>query len=67
MIPTDDALQDECDLQMVILALAHLAIERPGWDHALNRIAARIGDTEMYGNFKTLKLLANDLPRPRPL
>lgn len=33
---------DESERQMVLMALAHLSIERPGWDDALNRIALRI-------------------------
>jgi len=44
--------EDECDRQMVILALACLAAERPGWDDALNRIAARLGASLMYEEFK---------------
>jgi hypothetical protein len=30
---------DEADRQMLLLALARLSIERPGWDHALNLLA----------------------------
>ncbi len=50
---------DEGERQMVLLALAHLSNERPGWDDALNRIAVRIDNTEnlravTYDSFKTL-------------
>jgi len=45
---------------MVLLALAHLANERPGWDDALHRIAVRIdaardGRAITYDNFKSLE------------
>jgi hypothetical protein len=53
---------DEGERQMILLALAHLSNERPGWDDALNRIASRIdnedskhpGRAEMYDEFKRL-------------
>lgn len=52
---------DEADRQLVLLALAHLSVERPGWDHALNRIALRIdndkGDAraELYDAFRATR------------
>ena len=39
--PQDD---DEADRQMVLLALAELALRRPGWDQTLRRLAARFDD-----------------------
>ena len=51
---------DESDRQLVLMALAHLAVERPGFDDALQLIAARIdnhnprGRAEMYEDFKRL-------------
>jgi hypothetical protein len=51
-------LLDEGERQMVLLALAHLSNERPGWDDLLTRIALRIdnvrGRAVMYDQFKTL-------------
>lgn len=53
---------DESQRQMILMALAHLSIERPGWDDALNRIALQIDNPiggrlrgEMYDEFRTLK------------
>lgn len=50
---------DESERQVVLLALAHLANERPGWDDMLNRIALRIDNERdsravMYNEFKSL-------------
>lgn len=50
----------EEERQMVLLALAHLAVERPGWDDALNRIALRIdndheGRAALYDKFRRLR------------
>ena len=44
----------EEDRQALILAIAHLAIERPGWDNYLSRIAKDLGDgsLDMYNDFK---------------
>jgi len=39
---------DEAERQLVLMALAHLSIARPGWDDALNRIARKI-DTNQAG------------------
>jgi hypothetical protein len=39
-------LNDE-DQQMVLMALAHLAVERPGWKWTLERIALLLGDDEV--------------------
>jgi len=49
----------EEDRQLMVMALAHLAVERPGWDDALGRIAERMdnlvgGRPELYGRFKEL-------------
>lgn len=40
--------------QMTILALAHLALERPGWDHTLRRLAEKLDPSlGMYRDYKT--------------
>lgn len=36
---------DESDRQALVLAVALLALQRPGWDHYLGTIAAKLGDT----------------------
>ena len=43
--------------QALILAAAHLAIERPGWDDYLSRIAKDLGDggLDMYNVFKATR------------
>jgi hypothetical protein len=52
---------DEGDRQLVLMALAHLSIERPGFDDALQRMAAQIdnqtaaGRPELYDNFRALR------------
>ena len=40
---------DECQRQMVLMALAHLAVERPGWDYMLSQIALQIDDALVDG------------------
>jgi hypothetical protein len=50
---------DEGERQALLLSLAHLANERPGWDDMLNRMALRIdnevsGRAQMYDEFKKL-------------
>ncbi len=46
---------EEGDRQMLLLALAICALDRPGWDHALGSIAANIpGGTPLYEEFKRL-------------
>ncbi len=53
---------DEGQRGMVLMALAHLAVERPGWDNALAEIAASMdnvgadGKPEMFSSFKLMKL-----------
>lgn len=57
---------DEGERQLVLLALARLSVERPGWDDALNRIALRMdnpenGRAQMYDDFRKLNLTALEL------
>ena len=51
---------DEAERQMVLMGLAHLSVERPGWDDALNRIALKMdnvadGRAELYDRFRLLR------------
>lgn len=48
----------ESDRQLVLMALAKLSLERPGWDAALNIIALRVdnnadGRATMYDEFRS--------------
>ena len=43
---------NEGNRQATLLALAHLAIERPGWELMLSEIAKKFGGLEMYLQFK---------------
>ena len=38
---------DEGDRQMILLALAHLAVERPGWLYATGLVAAKMDTIEL--------------------
>lgn len=42
----------EEDRQLVILSLALCALQRPGFDHALELIAAKYDGVVMYSEFK---------------
>lgn len=51
---------EEGERQVVLLALAALSIECPGWDHMLKEIARRIdndegGRAKMYDGFRELR------------
>ncbi len=51
---------DEGDRQLLLLALAVLSLDSPGFDYALNKIAVRIDNTEadraiMYDSFRRLR------------
>jgi hypothetical protein len=60
MKQTHAMLIDEGQRQLLLMALAHLAVERPGFDQALSEIAAPIdnktaaGAPELYSEFKRL-------------
>ncbi len=43
---------DEGERQLVVFALAGLAIERPGWDQTLSILADKFAGQEMFDNFK---------------
>jgi hypothetical protein len=47
---------DESERRLVLMALAHLAVERPGFDLTLFKIAQQIDNSrpEMYTEFKEL-------------
>lgn len=50
---------EDGDRQLVLMALAHLAVERPGFDYALNKIAMNIdnvvdGRAKLYDQFIAL-------------
>jgi hypothetical protein len=45
----------EDERQAVLLAIAHLAVERPGWLDYLRGIAARLEGVEMFDQFRDLR------------
>lgn len=45
-------IDEAADLQAIILALAELALSRPGWNDMLGGIAAKFSATEMFEGFK---------------
>ena len=56
---------DEGERQMLLMALAHLAVERRGWDDALERLALQIDNRSvdgehavMFNEFKRLHRMA---------
>ena len=49
--PEDD---DERDRQLLLLALAELALRRPGWDETLRRLAGRLRGGDLFDEFKRL-------------
>jgi hypothetical protein len=62
---------DEGQRQAILLALGHLAVKRPGWDHLLSEIASKMdncagGRPEMFEGFKRMynepKLPPCDIP-----
>jgi hypothetical protein len=65
---------DESQRQMVLLALAHLSIERRGWEYALHEIALLIdnqrdGRAVMYDEFRALRratVIAESVRRKAP-
>lgn len=64
--PRAEAMRlDEADRQLLLMALAHLSIERPGFDYALNRLALKYdrdkeGRAELYETFRALKDRGDD-------
>lgn len=50
----DDSFFDVSDRQLVLLALAQLALDRPGFDFATREIARRLHGEEVFDNFKAL-------------
>jgi hypothetical protein len=44
----------ESDRQAMLLALATLALHRPGWDYMLGEIAEKLRGREMFAEFKRL-------------
>jgi hypothetical protein len=48
---------DSGDVQLVMLALAQLALRRPGWDYALRQLAEKIEPVigpGLYDEFKSI-------------
>jgi hypothetical protein len=45
---------EETDRQAVLLALAHLTIDRPGWTWMLGEIAEKFKGRDMFEKFREL-------------
>jgi hypothetical protein len=43
---------DEGERQMILLAMAELALSRPGWDWTLGETAEKLHGREMFEGFK---------------
>ncbi len=54
MEPAEDDIQDESDRQAMLLAIAMLSVERPGWHYMLGRIADRLHGRDIYEKFRGL-------------
>jgi hypothetical protein len=46
---------DESQRQMILLAIARLAVERPGWDWTLGELAQQLKGRALFEDFKQLK------------
>lgn len=58
--PGSKLILEEEERQILLLAMAHLSVDRPGWDDILNKIATRIdnvrnGRASMYDEFRLLR------------
>lgn len=49
--------------QAVLLAVARLSVERPGWEAFLRQVAADLGGEAMYEQFQTLKREELSMPK----
>lgn len=46
---------DEADRQMILLALAHLVVERPGWEYTTREISKQFHGEPMYDDFLRMR------------
>jgi hypothetical protein len=51
---------DEGQRQAILLAIGHLAVDRPGWDFMLGEIADVFEGREMYDRFKAMEQAERD-------
>lgn len=57
----------EADRDMIVLALAHLAVERPGWQWTCRDMAVQRFDAgDLFDNFERLHVLAIALAPKQP-
>lgn len=57
---TSVALSEE-ERQAILLALGHLAADRPGWVHMLYQIAVKLRGEALFDGFRALRLIVPDL------
>ncbi len=53
-LPEHGVCVDNGEMQVIMLAIAKLALERPGWNWMLGEIADRFGGREIFEEFKDL-------------
>jgi hypothetical protein len=46
---------DEGDRQVILLAMAKLRTQRPGWDYLLRTLAVHLHGEEIYDKFRALE------------
>ena len=56
---THNLTVEESERQSILMALAHLSLQRPGWDYMLNLIACKMDNVvadraQMYDKFRTM-------------
>lgn len=56
----------EEERQLILLALGHLAMRRPGWEPALRGIAAKLDGEDLFTAFKQSGLESLRLAAPLP-
>jgi hypothetical protein len=60
-LPATEWDDNEADRQMILLALAELALLRPGWNVTLRRLAGRLHGEKMFDSFKEASTIAAPL------
>jgi hypothetical protein len=67
MPPDPTVTLDEGERQMLLLALAQLALDRPGWEWTLGELAEKYQGREMFNEFMRLNKDRWEARPPAPL
>ncbi len=62
-MPNLNIFLDESQRQATVLALAHLAVERPGWNAMLTEIAAKMDNTKPGGDLELFTIFKDTCDR----